>query len=33
VSLAFLDRAFTFSVAVASGEERTGVYIQGGYGF
>jgi hypothetical protein len=33
VSLAFLDRAYTFSLAVASGDERTGVYIQGGYGF
>ena len=31
--LAFLDRAFTISAAVASSEERTGVYVQGGFGF
>jgi hypothetical protein len=33
VSIAYLDRAFTISAAVASGEERTSVYIQAGYGF
>jgi outer membrane protein assembly factor BamA len=31
--LAFLDRAHTLSVAVASSEERTGVYVQAGFGF
>jgi hypothetical protein len=31
--LAFLDRAHTLSVAVASSEERTGVYLQAGFGF
>jgi len=33
LSLAYLDRAFTISAAIASGEERTSVYIQAGYGF
>jgi hypothetical protein len=33
LSIAYLDRAYTFSVAVASGEERTAVYVQAGYGF
>ncbi len=33
VSLSYLQRAYTFSVALASGEERTGVYIQAGFGF
>lgn len=33
VSLAFLDRAHTLSLAVASSEERTGVYVQAGFGF
>jgi hypothetical protein len=33
VSIAWLHRAFTVSTAVASGEERTSVYIQAGYGF
>jgi Omp85 superfamily domain len=33
VSLAYLDRAYTFSLAVASGEERTALYLQAGYGF
>jgi hypothetical protein len=33
LSLAFLDRAHTLSVAVASSEERTGVYVQAGFGF
>jgi hypothetical protein len=31
--LSWLDRAYTVSVAVAKGEERTGVYFQGGFGF
>jgi hypothetical protein len=33
VSLSYLERAYTFSVAIASGEERTGVYVQAGFGF
>jgi hypothetical protein len=33
VWLAFLDRAYTLSLAAASSEERTGIYIQGGFGF
>ena len=33
VSLAFLSRAHTLSLAVASSEERTGVYVQAGFGF
>jgi hypothetical protein len=33
VWLAFLDRAFTFSIAVAKGEERTGLYLQAGFGY
>ena len=33
VSLSFLDRANTVSLAVARGEERTGVYFQAGFGF
>ena len=31
--LAYLDRANTISAAVAAGEERTGVYVQAGFGF
>lgn len=33
VSLSYVERAYTFSVAVASGEERAGVYVQAGFGF
>jgi hypothetical protein len=33
VWFAFLDRAFTFSLAVAKGEERTGIYLQAGFGY
>ena len=33
VWLAFLDRAYTISLAVASSEERTAIYAQGGFGF
>ncbi|MGH7509989.1 MAG: hypothetical protein ACREMZ_11010 [Gemmatimonadales bacterium] len=33
VSLSFLNRANTISAAVARGEERTGVYVQAGFGF
>jgi outer membrane protein assembly factor BamA len=33
LSVAWLNRAFTMSAAVASSEERTAVYIQAGYGF
>jgi hypothetical protein len=33
VSLAFLDRAHTLSIAAASSEERTGIYLQAGFGF
>jgi hypothetical protein len=33
LSLGFLERAYTFSLAVASGEEHTSLYIQAGYGF
>jgi hypothetical protein len=31
--LAYLNRAYTFSLAVAAGEERTSVYAQAGFGF
>jgi hypothetical protein len=31
--LSWLDRAYTISLAVAKGEERTGFYFQGGFGF
>ena len=31
--LAFLNRAYTLSVAAASSEERTGIYVQAGFGF
>jgi hypothetical protein len=31
--LAYLDRANTISAAVAAGDERTGVYVQAGFGF
>jgi hypothetical protein len=31
--LAFLDRAYTVSVAAASSDERTGVYVQAGFAF
>jgi outer membrane protein assembly factor BamA len=31
--LAYLDRANTISAAVAAGEERTGFYLQAGFGF
>jgi hypothetical protein len=33
VWLAFLDRAYTLSLAAASSDERTGIYLQGGFGF
>jgi outer membrane protein assembly factor BamA len=33
VWLAFLDRAYTVSLAVAASDERTAVYLQGGFGF
>jgi hypothetical protein len=33
LSLGFLERAYTFSLAVAAGEEHTSLYIQAGYGF
>jgi hypothetical protein len=33
VAVSYLERAYTFSLAVASGEERTGVYVQAGFGF
>jgi hypothetical protein len=33
VWLAFIDRAYTLSLAAASSEERTGIYLQGGFGF
>jgi hypothetical protein len=33
VWLAFLDRAHTLSLAAASSDERTGIYLQGGFGF
>jgi len=33
VWLAYLDRANTISAAVAAGEERTGIYVQAGFGF
>jgi Omp85 superfamily domain len=31
--LSYLDRAYTFSLALASGEERTRIYAQAGFGF
>jgi hypothetical protein len=31
--LAFLDRAYTVSLAAASSDERTGIYLQGGFAF
>jgi hypothetical protein len=31
--LSYLDRAYTFSLALASGEERTKIYAQAGFGF
>jgi hypothetical protein len=33
VFLSYLERAYTFSVALASGDERTALYLQGGFGF
>jgi hypothetical protein len=33
VSLSYLERAHTLSVAVASGDERTAVYVQAGFAF
>jgi hypothetical protein len=33
VWLAFLDRAHTLSLAAASSDERTGIYLQAGFGF
>jgi hypothetical protein len=33
VWLSYLERAYTLSLAVARGEERTGVYAQAGFGF
>jgi hypothetical protein len=31
--ISYLNRAYTFSLAIASGEERTGLYAQAGFGF
>ena len=33
VWLAWLDRAYTFSLALASSEQRTRLYAQAGFGF
>jgi hypothetical protein len=33
ISLSFMNRANTISLAVAAGEERTGLYFQAGFGF
>jgi hypothetical protein len=33
VWLAFLDRSYTVSLAAASSDERTGIYLQAGFGF
>ncbi len=33
VSLSYLERAYTFSLAVAESEERTAIYAQAGFGF
>ena len=33
LSLSYLQRAYTFSVALAAGDERTAVYVQAGFGF
>jgi hypothetical protein len=32
-SLSYLEQAHTLSVALASGDERTAVYVQAGFGF
>ncbi|HET6837663.1 MAG TPA: BamA/TamA family outer membrane protein, partial [Gemmatimonadales bacterium] len=32
-SLSYLEQAYTLSVALASGDERTAVYVQAGFGF
>jgi hypothetical protein len=31
--ISYMNRAYTFSLALASGEERTGLYAQAGFGF
>jgi hemolysin activation/secretion protein len=33
ISLSYLDRAYTLSLAVAESEERTAIYVQAGFGF
>ncbi len=33
VSLSYLEHAYTFSLAVAKSDERTGIYAQAGFGF
>jgi hypothetical protein len=33
LSLSYLQRAYTFSIALAAGDERTAVYVQAGFGF
>jgi hypothetical protein len=33
LSLSYLQHAYTFSVALAAGDEKTAVYVQAGYGF
>ena len=33
VWFSFVDRAFTLSMAVAKGAERTGLYFQAGFGY
>jgi hypothetical protein len=33
LSLSYLKRAYTFSAALAAGDERTAVYVQAGFGF
>jgi hypothetical protein len=33
LSLSYLQRAYTLSVALAAGDERTAVYVQAGFGF
>ena len=33
VSLSFLEHGYTISLAIAESEERTGIYLQGGFAF
>lgn len=33
VWLSYLEHAYTLSLAIARSEERTGIYVQAGFGF